>query len=166
MRLLWLADAYPSESTRAELSEKIGHTDRQIQMWFCHRRLKDHKVEPNKRVKLEEESNVVVQASSSYSSSGQTRRVVYEAPPAAPPQLSAKELRIIAMVEAQIGQPLREDGLVLGVEFEPLPPGAFGAPIGIAFVFLYFSIHVVSLHVTVLHVVCLTSIVSLLMSDN
>jgi hypothetical protein len=33
-------------------------------------------------------------------------------------------------VEALIGEPLRDDGPVLGIEFDPLPPGAFGAPIG------------------------------------
>lgn len=46
-----------------------------------------------------------------------------------PPQ-AISELRAIAFVEAQLGQPLREDGPILGMEFDPLPPGAFGAPIG------------------------------------
>ena len=45
---------------------------------------------------------------------------------------SLAELRAIAFVEAQLGEPLREDGPVLGMEFDPLPPDAFGAPIGIA----------------------------------
>ena len=31
----------------------------------------------------------------------------------------------IAAVEAQLGEPLREDGPPLGLEFDPLPPGAF-----------------------------------------
>ncbi|KAG8069439.1 hypothetical protein GUJ93_ZPchr0005g15579 [Zizania palustris] len=34
-------DPYPNETVRAELSVKLGLTDRQLQMWFCHRRLKD-----------------------------------------------------------------------------------------------------------------------------
>lgn len=46
-----------------------------------------------------------------------------------PPQ-AISELRAIAFVEAQLGEPLREDGPILGMEFDPLPPGAFGAPIG------------------------------------
>jgi hypothetical protein len=33
-------------------------------------------------------------------------------------------------VEAQLGEPLREDGPILGMEFDPLPPDAFGTPIG------------------------------------
>nr|DAD39554.1 TPA_asm: hypothetical protein HUJ06_013877 [Nelumbo nucifera] len=37
-----------SESLRAELSAKLGLTDRQLQMWFCQRRLKDRKVAPVK----------------------------------------------------------------------------------------------------------------------
>jgi len=35
------------------------------------------------------------------------------------------EAAAIAAVEAQLGEPLREDGPPLGVEFDPLPPGAF-----------------------------------------
>ncbi|KAJ8432424.1 hypothetical protein Cgig2_016054 [Carnegiea gigantea] len=46
-----------------------------------------------------------------------------------PPPQSVAELRAIAFVEAQLGEPLREDGPALGMEFDPLPPGAFGAPI-------------------------------------
>ncbi|XP_021761227.1 homeobox-DDT domain protein RLT2-like [Chenopodium quinoa] len=36
---------YPSEALRAELSVKLGLTDRNLQMWFCHRRLKDRKLQ-------------------------------------------------------------------------------------------------------------------------
>jgi hypothetical protein len=43
---------------------------------------------------------------------------------------SVMELRAIACVEAQLGEPLREDGPILGMEFDPLPPDAFGTPIG------------------------------------
>ncbi|KAL0405088.1 UNVERIFIED_CONTAM: Homeobox-DDT domain protein RLT2 [Sesamum latifolium] len=48
------------------------------------------------------------------------------------PPLAISEQRAIAFVEAQLGEPLREDGPILGMEFDPLPPGAFGAPIGIS----------------------------------
>jgi hypothetical protein len=37
---------------------------------------------------------------------------------------------VINSVESQLGEPLREDGPALGINFDPLPPGAFGAPIG------------------------------------
>ncbi|KAL0002870.1 hypothetical protein SO802_016651 [Lithocarpus litseifolius] len=36
-------EAYLSEALRAELWAKLGLFDRQLQMWFCHRRLKDRK---------------------------------------------------------------------------------------------------------------------------
>jgi hypothetical protein len=52
------------------------------------------------------------------------------APPMAPMQFRQDELRIITSVESQLGEPMREDGPVLGNDFDPLPPGAFGAPIG------------------------------------
>ncbi|MCI30286.1 homeobox protein Hox-C4, partial [Trifolium medium] len=50
-------------------------------------------------------------------------RTYYESPQ------TIMELRAIACVEAQLGEPLREDGPILGIEFDPLPPDAFGAPL-------------------------------------
>ncbi|CAN4078885.1 unnamed protein product [Withania somnifera] len=41
----------------------------------------------------------------------------------------AMERRVIACIEAQLGERLREDGPILGLEFDELPPGAFGSPI-------------------------------------
>lgn len=51
-------------------------------------------------------------------------------PHMAPVHLTQAEHRVIDSVESLIGEPLRDDGPMLGVEFDPLPPGAFGAPIG------------------------------------
>ena len=147
-----LVETYPSETMRAELSEKLGLSDRQLQMWFCHRRLKDKKdLTPKKPRKAapalpvpdsppddrlgHEHVNDYGSGSGSGSSPftrPEMRNVVprggvpgyFESPQA------IMELRAIACVEAQLGQPLREDGPILGVEFDPLPPGAFGAPIG------------------------------------
>lgn len=174
------AEQYPSEAMRLELSAKIGLSDRQLQMWFCHRRLKDRKP-PSKRQRREEEaalapvmppppvlptaamaiplasSDLMVGAPGLYDeplhrahsrrgagrSSAVPRismpdigRRYYEPPPImiAPPipsaQLTQSELRAIHSVESQLGEPLREDGPVLGTNFDPPPPGAFGAPIG------------------------------------
>ncbi|CAM8958847.1 unnamed protein product [Rhodiola kirilowii] len=39
----YAVETYPSEAVRADLSVKLGLSDRQLQMWFCHRRLKDRK---------------------------------------------------------------------------------------------------------------------------
>lgn len=47
------------------------------------------------------------------------------------PRLSSMVRRAIVCIEAQLGEPLRDDGPILGMEFDPLPPGAFGTPIGI-----------------------------------
>ncbi|GJM93616.1 hypothetical protein PR202_ga10185 [Eleusine coracana subsp. coracana] len=171
----YAVEQYPSEALRMELSAKIGLTDRQLQMWFCHRRLKDRKP-PSKRQRWDEEAPVMAPppvlplpaiplASSdlmmgtpvpydeplhhpTYPRRGAGRssavarismpdigRRYYDpppvllAPPAASMQLTPSELRLIHSVESQLGEPLRDDGPVLGIEFDPLPPGAFGAPI-------------------------------------
>ena len=159
-------ETYPSEALRAELSVQLGLSDRQLQMWFCHRRLKDRKTPPVKRPKKD---STVAAASSSgvgdemvvgevgnehasgsgsgsspfgHAESQQQRvaprtgaaitRIATDMPTVKryyePPQ-AISELRAIAFVEAQLGEPLREDGPILGMEFDPLPPGAFGAPI-------------------------------------
>ncbi|KAI4999641.1 hypothetical protein ZWY2020_004230 [Hordeum vulgare] len=174
----YLAEQYPSEAMRAELSVKIGLSDRQLQMWFCHRRLKDRKP-PAKRQRRDEEgpatpvpvpppvlplqamplasTDLMMSAGSPYDepllppthsrrgagrssavpriSAPDIGRRYYEPlpvmlpPPVAPMHFRQAELRVITSVESQLGEPLREDGPLLGVDFDPLPPGAFGAPI-------------------------------------
>ncbi|XP_044976615.1 homeobox-DDT domain protein RLT2-like isoform X2 [Hordeum vulgare subsp. vulgare] len=174
----YLAEQYPSEAMRAELSVKIGLSDRQLQMWFCHRRLKDRKP-PAKRQRRDEEgpatpvpvpppvlplqamplasTDLMMSAVSPYDepllppthsrrgagrssavpriSAPDIGRRYYEPlpvmlpPPVAPMHFRQAELRVITSVESQLGEPLREDGPLLGVDFDPLPPGAFGAPI-------------------------------------
>ncbi|XP_057955168.1 homeobox-DDT domain protein RLT2 isoform X3 [Malania oleifera] len=173
----YAVETYPSEALRAELSAKLGLSDRQLQMWFCHRRLKDRKPPPTKRPRKD---TAVASASpvpvapvvpvgggmggdemmvgevgnehGSGSGSGSSpfghmdsRRLIPRSGTAMariggdmpamkryyePPQ-SLVELRAIAFVEAQLGEPLREDGPILGMEFDPLPPDAFGAPIAV-----------------------------------
>lgn len=171
----YATDTYPSEALRAELSVKLGLSDRQLQMWFCHRRLKDRKAVPVKRQKKEEASPAAMVSSGGQgdamaavsgevgkehaSGSGSRvsplvlmdlqvqqqhhQRVVHRPGTAVPrfrsemtalkryyePPQAISELRAITFVEAQLGEPLREDGPILGMEFDPLPPGAFGAPI-------------------------------------
>ncbi|XP_044467639.1 uncharacterized protein LOC123197401 isoform X2 [Mangifera indica] len=36
---------YPSEEMKMQLAEQIGLTEKQISVWFCHRRLKDKKID-------------------------------------------------------------------------------------------------------------------------
>ncbi|XP_031487824.1 homeobox-DDT domain protein RLT2-like isoform X2 [Nymphaea colorata] len=172
----YLRENYPSEFLRAELSEKLGLTDRQLQMWFCHRRLKDRKIALKKAMK-EGVDNKDSPGRDDWSGLPEQRkgggvggtgaavpRIVCEGPspphpppppppsalvkrycdpplgvPAPPPilwhhhhhhqQSSMAELHAISVVEAQLGEPLREDGPLLGIEFDPLPPDAFGRPI-------------------------------------
>ncbi|PIA31231.1 hypothetical protein AQUCO_05100028v1 [Aquilegia coerulea] len=166
----YLLETYPSEALRAELSVKLGLTDRQLQMWFCHRRLKDRKVQPMKKQKKESISSPVMvpvsgvgyddismgneggigggggggSGSGSGSSPFEPRKVVARATAAVsrigadmpmvkryyePVMQPSLEIRAIAFVEKQLGQHIRDDGPILGMEFDPLPPGAFGAPI-------------------------------------
>lgn len=154
---VYAMETYPSEATRAELSEKLGLTDRQLQMWFCHRRLKDKNTSGGtekkpraggtggKRGLMESprEDLMVAEAASdrgsgsasrSGSGSGSSRFDNGDDMPTPPIRYyesprRAMERRIIACIEAQLGEPLHEDGPILGVEFDELPPGAFGTPI-------------------------------------
>ncbi|CAF1709612.1 hypothetical protein HID58_056118 [Brassica napus] len=152
---VYAEETYPSEATRAELSEKLDLSDRQLQMWFCHRRLKDKKdgqakkpVQPAAPVLSsvnelpaaksvpeldsgsgcspysESRMNFASGSGSSGADLGEYEKGGYE-----PPRLSVMVRRAVVCVEAQLGEPLREDGPVLGMEFDQLPPGAFGTPI-------------------------------------
>ncbi|KAK7246453.1 hypothetical protein RIF29_41321 [Crotalaria pallida] len=144
-------ETYPSEETRAVLSEKLGLSDRQLQMWFCHRRLKDKKdLQPKKPkktvvaptlpdsplddIKLGREPGNEYGSGSGSGSSPLTRPALSNVLPKGVPGYyespqAIMELRAIACVEAQLGEPVREDGPILGIEFDPLPPDAFGAPL-------------------------------------
>ncbi|XP_013585499.1 PREDICTED: uncharacterized protein LOC106294486 isoform X2 [Brassica oleracea var. oleracea] len=157
---VYAEETYPSEATRAELSEKLDLSDRQLQMWFCHRRLKDKKdgqvkktpkpspVQPASAVPaLSLPAAELDSGSDSGSGSGcspysDPRRefasgssnspAEYETMGSAgyePPRSSVMVRRAVACIEAQLGEPLRDDGPILGMEFDPLPPGAFGTPI-------------------------------------
>lgn len=163
----YAAEMYPSEVIRAELSVRLGLSDRQLQMWFCHRRLKDKKEgsgsgsgkktpaalvakkgmisSSRDMVKVEEQGSDGGFGSMSRSRSGlgagpgsgsdssqydddlPVARGSYEMSPQ-----EAMMQRVIACVEGQLGEPLREDGPVLGMEFDEVPPGAFGEPISAA----------------------------------
>ncbi|CAN7093885.1 unnamed protein product [Brassica rapa subsp. narinosa] len=157
-------ETYPSEATRAELSEKLDLSDRQLQMWFCHRRLKDKKdgqvkktpkpapVQPASAVpalslpaaELDSGSDSGSGSGSGcspyseprreFASGSSNSRAEYETMGSAgyeqpPPRSSVMVRRAVACIEAQLGEPLRDDGPTLGMEFDPLPPGAFGTPI-------------------------------------
>ncbi|KAK7257406.1 hypothetical protein RIF29_31365 [Crotalaria pallida] len=167
-------DAYPSEAVRAELTLKLGLSDRQLQMWFCHRRLKDRKATQTAAKLPRSDSPPAALAAAASAPMGEagveqiavadvrhdrglasglrpfghldSRQAVphpgmdfhrmgvglpaMESSSHYEPRQIIEELRAIAFVERQLGEPLREDGPFLGVEFDSLPPGAFGAPIG------------------------------------
>ena len=112
--MLILVEQYPSESVRAELSAKLDLSDRQLQMWFCHRRLKDRK--PTPATGKRQRNDSLAEATGVVSEEGLQQSII--------------EARAVAFVEAQLGEPLREDGPILGLEFDSLPPDAFGSSIG------------------------------------
>ncbi|CAN8291009.1 unnamed protein product [Cochlearia groenlandica] len=155
---VYAEETYPSEAIRIELSEKLDLTDRQLQMWFCHRRLKDKKdgqakkpAKPEAAVQpavlssvprpdsragsgcspgLESRRGFVRGSNDSRAKSDEYEimgKAGYEPPL---PRLSVTVRRAVVCIEAQLGEPLRDDGPVLGVEFDSLPPGAFGTDIG------------------------------------
>ncbi|KAK8265184.1 hypothetical protein V6Z11_D12G162000 [Gossypium hirsutum] len=151
----YATEMYPSEATRAELSVQLGLSDRQLQMWFCHRRLKDRKAAPLKRQRKDSTSSAHLvgvageemggsEAGNEHGLGGSSllghgldlKRVVPRAGMTIPryyemPHSMAElELRAIKFAELQLGEPIRDDGPMFGMEFDPLPPGAFGAPIG------------------------------------
>ncbi|KAK7405008.1 hypothetical protein VNO78_06134 [Psophocarpus tetragonolobus] len=159
----YAVEAYPSEALRAELSVKLSLSDRQLQMWFCHRRLKDRKAVPATK-KLQNDSShagvgegveqvagadvgryyglpsgplchqdsqriVPLPGMMTFPRMGAGLPAVESSSYFEPPQ-TMEVLRAIAFVERQLGKLIREDGPILGMEFDSLPPGAFGAPIG------------------------------------
>ncbi|XP_076957084.1 homeobox-DDT domain protein RLT1-like [Bidens hawaiensis] len=170
----YASDMYPSEAVRAQLSESLGLTDRQLQMWFCHRRLKDKKegtlktpggdrkelIKPVKQefIMVDRGGVGVGGGGSEYGSRSRSRshreswaRSRSRSRSRSGSDLDSSEFneplvhsrayeltqermmlrRIIECVEAQLGEPLRDDGPALGTEFDELPPGAFGTPIAV-----------------------------------
>ncbi|XP_044478896.1 homeobox-DDT domain protein RLT1-like isoform X3 [Mangifera indica] len=52
---------YPSEEMKMQLSEQIGLTEKQISGWFCHRRLKDKKIDEGLASGRQDRSSVIIQ---------------------------------------------------------------------------------------------------------
>ncbi|KAG7612214.1 Homeobox domain [Arabidopsis suecica] len=138
------AEPYPSEAIRADLSVKLNLSDRQLQMWFCHRRLKERKsTTPSKRQRKELVTLTAMESSEPPVNAGDlvagneldSRRAARGSGGSGVTVVrrfnepSSAEVRAIGYVEAQLGERLRDNGPVLGMEFDPLPPGAFGMPI-------------------------------------
>lgn len=149
----WTAETYPSEATRADLSVSIGLTDRQLQMWFCHRRLKDKKEGASKNqlattvartgshdsytdelkgVKLgrDDGSGSRSRSGSDSSQFSDHKDIPLRRHPCELSPRSAKVHRVISCIEAQLGGQLREDGPIIGVDFDEIPPGADRTSIG------------------------------------
>lgn len=138
---------YPSEAVRAELATRLNLSEKQLRMWFNHRRLKDRKGKEEESLNV----NVTINADTSVARK-KPKHTISEYPGAVPisnpsatviqyaeeggfsgkrrnqavaSEMAKAEAAAIAAVEAQLGEPLREDGPPLGFEFDPLPPGAF-----------------------------------------
>ncbi|XP_013597849.1 PREDICTED: uncharacterized protein LOC106305959 [Brassica oleracea var. oleracea] len=144
------AEPYPSEALRADLSVQLNLSDRQLQMWFCHRRLKDRKSSTPTKRQRKESTPSAAESSKQAAAVNAADLVAGNEHNSFPHELDSRrtarggggvtvvrrfnepspsEVRAIGYVEAQLGERLREDGPILGMEFDPLPPGAFGTPI-------------------------------------
>lgn len=153
-------ETYPSEATRGELAVKLGLSDRQLQMWFCHRRQKDRKAVapagPSSvpmrdgvvKIEVTDVRNVSDFVSDLRPIGGMDllgvvplhevmgfRRMgaalsEMDSSSSHEPHQTLHELQAIAFVESQLGESLRDDGPILGMEFDSVPLGAFGAPLG------------------------------------
>ncbi|KAJ0021092.1 hypothetical protein Pint_30861 [Pistacia integerrima] len=211
---------YPSEEMKMQLSEQIGLTEKQISGWFCHRRLKDKKIDEGFASGRQDRSSGIIQDRGSglwQDSCGSTKQgdirnidprevesrrlcgqdfpssdLVYDHRSQYTGHISGKErddtssesssflqdriysriddpytkeasryvrqngaitpincktskskeykpsgyLKVkgdtensaITAVKMQLGRQYQEDGPLLGVEFDPLPPGAFESP--------------------------------------
>lgn len=121
-------------------------------MWFCHRRLKDRKSSTPTKRQRKESTPSAAESSKQAAAVNAADLVAGNEHNSFPHELDSRrtarggggvtvvrrfnepspsEVRAIGYVEAQLGERLREDGPILGMEFDPLPPGAFGTPIGI-----------------------------------
>jgi hypothetical protein len=122
-------------------------------MWFCHRRQKDRKATPVV-VKNEEGVEQIPVADVNHGLVSVLRPIGHVDLPqfvaqhglmAFPRMMelpamdsssyldshrTIQDLRVVAFVERQLGAPLREDGPILGIEFDSPPLGAFGARLG------------------------------------
>lgn len=169
-------EKYPSEAVRARLSIQLGLSNRQLKMWFCHRRLKERKSKgedeehgssdkspqqfneapsyrhsvalnsPARRSEYALHKEEQLSGSSYHSQDDfawkfrkrvesfeerdfessrrkRSRQIISNGADS----LRVAELQAIASVEAQLGEPLRWDSPCLGVEFDPLPSGAFSS---------------------------------------
>lgn len=174
-------EKYPSEAIRARLSIQLGLSNRQLKMWFCHRRLKERKSkeEDEEPGSSDKSPQQVKETPTHRGSTAVLPSPMYRGSTAVFPlkkeeQLSGgschsqddsawkfrrrpeaivekefdsakrkrsrqtasnsvdpwrvSERQAIASVEAQLGEPLRWDSPCLGIEFDPLPPGAFSSP--------------------------------------
>ncbi|KAG2269775.1 hypothetical protein Bca52824_064330 [Brassica carinata] len=145
---VYAEETYPSEATRAELSEKLDLSDRQLQMWFCHRRLKDKKdgqvkktpkpspVQPASAVPaLSLPAAELDSGSDSGSGSGcspysDPRREFASGSSNSPAEYETMGSAGYEPPRSSVmGSRFADDGPILGMEFDPLPPGAFGTPI-------------------------------------
>ncbi|CAN1354827.1 Homeobox-DDT domain protein RLT1 [Linum perenne] len=121
-------------------------------MWFCHRRVKERKGLSGNRQPSGEEMEAASEACRKQSPASASRSNSHGTDPrprdfstsevAVPrtsadrstmeryyePSRSVAEVRAMSLVEELLEEPLREDGPILGVEFDPLPPDAFAEP--------------------------------------
>ncbi|KAG6477101.1 hypothetical protein ZIOFF_066353 [Zingiber officinale] len=151
----YAAASNPSAAAKEDLAKLTGLDYKQVQYWFGNRRYMDRHGPRRYRSRFEGEERCMntdgfCSPSLSYNSmsfadsmagteSSTCRKSEMMQPlmAAGPVVMSVdfgthlpRELQMIVLhVEKKLGQPVRSDGPILGVEFKPLPPGAFEAPL-------------------------------------
>ncbi|XP_065011963.1 uncharacterized protein LOC135640978 isoform X2 [Musa acuminata AAA Group] len=141
----------PSAAMKEELAKLTGLDYKQVQYWFGNRRYMDRHGPRRYRTRNEGDGKFVnfaavsnsglSSSSTSFadpvagtesSSSRRNSEMLQHLVPERLAQLFTQmqdQQSVTVHVEKKLGHPLRADGPILGVEFKPLPPGAFGAPL-------------------------------------
>ncbi|WOL00823.1 hypothetical protein Cni_G09536 [Canna indica] len=121
----------PSAAVKEELAKLTGLDYKQVQYWFGNRRYIDRHGPRRYRsandndgryVKLEAVSSTSMSSSSTLIGPAMLQTDVAT-------EMTPELQRVVKHIEKELGYPMRQDGPILGVEFKPLPPGAFGAPL-------------------------------------
>ncbi|XWS71264.1 hypothetical protein CRYUN_Cryun03dG0123400 [Craigia yunnanensis] len=106
-----------SDEMKVRMAVQIGLTEKQISGWFCHRSLKDKRRDDSYANGRQDHSSGVIQDCGSglrQDSCGSVKGEI--------------ENPAITAVKRQLGRHYIEEGPLLGIEFDPLPPGVFEFP--------------------------------------
>eukprot|EP00898_Chlorokybus_atmophyticus_P003718 jgi/Chlat1/4347/Chrsp29S04494 len=121
---------YPSQDTFEQLLAGTGLSDRQLQMWFSHRRRRDKRAEEEAARAKEEaaraEATALAEAEAYARAAEEAEKAARaEAARAAASEASKQTQKRIDRAIALMHASYRRDGPRMATEFDPLPMGAF-----------------------------------------